>query len=74
MEIPLSPELEAGLHRVAAATGRGTEEIVRDAVQAYLEHDQWFQNEVRKGVRQLDRGDSLANDDVGKRIERLFQQ
>lgn len=74
MEIPLTPELEAGLHRVAAASGRQAEEIVRDVVQAYLEHDQWFRNEVLKGMQQLDKGDSLANEDVARRIERLFHQ
>lgn len=73
MEIPLTPELEARLHRVAAATGREAEEIVRDVVQTYLEHDQCFRNEVGKGSRQLEEGSSLGTEDVVKRIERPFQ-
>ncbi|HET9182692.1 MAG TPA: hypothetical protein VFP59_11205 [Candidatus Angelobacter sp.] len=73
MEIPLTPELEARLHRVAAATRREAEEIVRDVVQSYLDHDEWFRNEVGKGLRELDEGNSLGTEDVVKRIERLFQ-
>ncbi|HWG50270.1 MAG TPA: hypothetical protein VN669_11285 [Candidatus Acidoferrales bacterium] len=72
MEIPFTPELEAKLQSFAAATGRKTEEIVREALQAYLEHDQWFRNQVQQGLAQLDRGDSLSHEDTVNRIERLF--
>ncbi|MGE5325208.1 MAG: CopG family ribbon-helix-helix protein [Actinomycetota bacterium] len=72
MEIPLTPELEARLQRVAAATGRGAEEIVGEVVKTYLEHDQWFRNEVQKGLQQLEQGESFEHDDVAKRLQRLF--
>ncbi len=72
MEIPLTPEFEAKLQRLAAQTGRRAEEIVREAVQAYLEHDQWFRNQVQQGLGQLERGEFLSHEDVVDRIERLF--
>jgi predicted transcriptional regulator len=72
MEIALTPELEAKLQRLAAQTKRGAEEIVREAVQAYLDHDQWFRNQVQQGLGQLERGEFLSHEDVVNRIERLF--
>jgi predicted transcriptional regulator len=72
MEIALTPELEAKLQRLAAQTKRGAEDIVREAVQAYLDHDQWFRNQVQQGLGQLERGEFLSHEDVISRIERLF--
>jgi predicted transcriptional regulator len=72
MEIFVTPELEAKLRNLAAATGRKTEELIREALQTYLEHDQWFRNQVQQGLGQLDRGEFLSQEDVVNRIERLF--
>jgi predicted transcriptional regulator len=72
MEINFSPEFQAQLNRVASESGRGAEQLVRDLVQTYLDHDQWFRKEVQKGVAQLDRGEFVAHDEVMARIERLF--
>jgi predicted transcriptional regulator len=73
MEISVTPELEAKLRNLAEATGRKTEELIREALQTYLEHDQWFRNQVQQGLGQLDRGEFLSQEDVVNRIERLFR-
>jgi predicted transcriptional regulator len=36
------------------------------------EHDQWFREEVQKGLAQLDRGDSIAHEEMVARVERLL--
>jgi predicted DNA-binding protein len=37
MEVRLNPELEARLNELALASGRGTDELVQDAMASYLE-------------------------------------
>ena len=70
MEIHLHPDLEAKLNRVAAENNRGAEEYVQQLVEHYVDHDAWFRQEVKKGLDQLGRGESLTDKEVGARIER----
>ena len=65
--------LEATLRRVASETGRGAEEVVRELVESYVEHDQWFRQQVQIGLDQLDRGGFIDHEEVVARIERLLQ-
>ena len=56
MEIPLAPELEDKLNRIASQTGKGVGEIVDKLVANYFDHDEWFRQEVEKGIVSLDHG------------------
>ena len=40
---------------------------------ALNDHDRWFRQEVKKGLDQLDRGESIPHEEVVSRIERLFR-
>jgi predicted transcriptional regulator len=73
MEVRFSPEFEAELKRFASETGRGADQLVQEIVQMYLNHDQWFRAEVKKGLEQLDNGQSVSQDEVVARIERMFR-
>ncbi|HEX2663161.1 MAG TPA: hypothetical protein VHM93_10050 [Candidatus Acidoferrum sp.] len=73
MEIRLGPELQAKLNRVAAENNRAAEEYVQQLVEHYVDHDAWFRQQVKKGLDQLDRGESLTHKDVSARIERMFR-
>jgi len=64
MEISFAPELEARLNRIASETGKGPDEVVRELVASYLDHDEWFRQEVAKGLASLDRGKFVSHDDV----------
>ena len=66
------PELEEKLNRVASESGRPADQVVQELVETYIDHDQWFREEVKKGLAQLDRGDFIEHDEVVDRIERLF--
>lgn len=72
MEIHFSPELETKLNQVASETGRNMDQLVQQIVEGWLDHDQWFREQVAKGVAQLDRGEFIEHDKVVARIERLF--
>lgn len=73
MEIRFSPEFEDKLRRAASESGRGPEQLVREVVQTYVEHDLWFKAEVKKGLAQLDRGEFVEHDEVMAQIEKIFQ-
>ena len=65
MEIGFDRELEAKLNRVAAENRRSADEYVRQLVKDYVDHDAWFRRRVRKGLDQLDRGESVSHEEVG---------
>lgn len=73
MEIRLRPDLQAKLDRVAAENNRDVEEYVRQLVEHYVDHDAWFRQQVKRGLDQLDRGDSLTHKEMGARIEQMFR-
>jgi len=72
MEVHLTPELEAKVQRIAAENRCGAEDYVQELVEHYVDHDAWFRQEVKKGLDQLDRGESVPHEEVVARIERLL--
>jgi predicted transcriptional regulator len=72
MEISFAPELEARLNRIASETGKGPDEVVRELVASYLDHDEWFRQEVAKGLASLDRGKFVSHDAVRRQMERIL--
>lgn len=48
MEVRLDPEIEARLSRVAAQQGRDAELLAQEAIERFLEYDEWFIAEVEK--------------------------
>jgi predicted transcriptional regulator len=72
VEISFAPELEAKLNRIASRTGKGPDEVVRELVASYLDHDEWFRHQVEKGLASLDRGKSTSHDDVRRQMEQIL--
>ena len=69
----LNSQFEAELKRVASQRGCSTAQLVQEIVEAYFDHDRWFQAEVQKGLAQLDNGERVSHDEVVASIERMFQ-
>ena len=74
MELKLSPELQAKLDRVASQQGRDSESLVHEAVERLVSYDEWFIQQVEKGLAQIDRGEVLEHEEVAARIENLITQ
>jgi predicted transcriptional regulator len=72
MEVRLSPELEAKLHRKAAQQGRDSQSLVREAVERLVDYDEWFIREVEKGLAAADRGEFVEHDQIGKLIDSRY--
>ena len=64
------PELEAKLNRIASEAGKGAKQVVQLVIN-YLDHDEWFRQEVEKGLASVDRGESVSHEEVRCRMERI---
>jgi predicted transcriptional regulator len=73
MEVNLSPELQAKLANIAAENNSGAEEYVRQLVEHYLDHDAWFRQKVKAGLRHLDQGEFVTHEEIGARIDQIFR-
>ena len=74
MEVKLSPELQAKLERLASQQGRDSQSLVHEAVERLVGYDEWFIQQVEKGLAQIDRGEVLEHEEVVARIENLITQ
>jgi predicted transcriptional regulator len=72
MEIPLTPDLQSKLSRLAAQQGRPTEALVVEAVERMVNYDEWFLHEVEKGLAAADRGELRDHDEVRKLINERY--
>jgi predicted transcriptional regulator len=72
MEVDLTPDLEARLTRRAAEQGRDARSLVREALERFLDYDEWFAREVEKGLAAADRGELSEHADIGKLIDQRY--
>ena len=73
MEVHLTNEQESALNEISHRTGRGTDQLVADALSRFIEHELWFARSVREGITTLDRGEGVEHGDVVASIEALFR-
>jgi len=73
MEVQLTEDQLAQLAQVAKAKGRTTDELAQEILTRYLEEEARFVEAVKLGEAQLERGEYLTHEEVGRRIERLIK-
>jgi predicted transcriptional regulator len=71
MEVRLKPDLEAKLSRLASEQGRDRESLVVEAVERMVNYDEWFIQEVEKGLASANRGE-FVEEDIRKLIDRRY--
>ena len=74
MEVTLSPDVQSKLARLAAARGRDAEALAREAIERFVDYDEWFVNEVEEGLAQIGRGEVLTHEEVGARLEKSLTE
>jgi len=72
MEVNLSPDLQAKLSRLAAERGSDAQALVQEAVERFVDYDEWFLREVEKGLAAADRGELVDHQDIGKLIQSRY--
>ena len=73
MEVQLTEQEQAKLRDVAQRMGRNAEDVVREAIHSFLQHEIEFVEAVEKGLASLDRGEYVTHHEVASRIEKLFR-
>ncbi len=74
MEVRFSPDMEAKIARVAAEAHSDAAEYIRQLVEQYFEHDEWFRRKVSASLERLDRGEFLSHEEAGARIAEMFRR
>jgi predicted transcriptional regulator len=69
MELHVPADLQTKLARAASRRGIAAEALALEAIERAVEYDDWFLQEVEKGLAQADRGELLTHEDVGARLE-----
>ncbi len=72
MEVHFNPDLQAKLSRMATQQGRDAETLVLEAVERLVDYDDWFLQEVDKGLAAADRGEFVEHDAVRKSIDTRY--
>ena len=72
MEVRLKPDLEAKLSRLASEQGRDRESLVVEAIERMFNYDEWFVQEVEKGLGAADRGEFVEEEEIRKLIDRRY--
>jgi len=73
MDVNLSPDLQARLARLAAERGSDAAALVQEAVERFVDYDEWFLQEVRTGLAAADRGELIDHEDIGKLIDSRYR-
>lgn len=73
MEVHLPQNQEAQLNELAAKTGRGTDDLVQEAVARLLAHDEWFKEQVQVGIDQIKRGEFIEEEEMDAGLEQLLR-
>ena len=55
MEVHFNPDLQTKLARMAAQRGRAAETLVEEAVERLVDYEEWFLQEVDKGIAEIGR-------------------
>ncbi len=72
VDIPLNPDLQAKLRRLAEQQGRASAALIVEAVERMVNYDEWFLREVDKGLAAADRGQLVDHADVRKLIDQRY--
>jgi predicted transcriptional regulator len=54
--------------------GSDPETLAREAVERFVEYDEWFAGEVEKGLASIESGATLSHEEVGVRLEALLEK
>jgi predicted transcriptional regulator len=72
MEVSLLENQEAQLNDLALRTGRGTDELIQEAVARLLAHNDWFKEQVQIGIDQIALGEFIEEEEMDARVKRML--
>lgn len=73
MNLQMPPELDARLTRLAAETGHTVNQVALDLLASSVDHEEWFRQEVEKGLVAAHEDRLMDHDEVTSRLGRRFR-
>ena len=73
MALHLPPELERRVTQLAAETHREPDSVLADLLEAALDDDVAFRQEVRAGLAELDRGEGVDHEEAKRRLRAAIE-
>ena len=73
MEIQLPERQQLSLAALAVQTGRSTNELLTEAVDRLLAHEEWFAAQVQIGIDQIASGEFLEEDEMDARVQEMLK-
>ena len=73
MEIQLNPDQEARLAALAVRNGRKTDDLIREALDRFLDDEARFAEGVKLGLSAAENGDFVTSDEVWASVERVLK-
>jgi RHH-type rel operon transcriptional repressor/antitoxin RelB len=62
--VRVDPAVKKRLERLAKSTGRSRSSLAAEAIDAYLDDDQWQRARIKDAMTSLDRGEGVSHDRV----------
>ena len=72
MEVQFNPHLQTKLARMAAQQGRAAETLAEEAVERLVDSEEWFLQEVDRGLAAADCGEFIDHSDIRKMIDSRY--
>jgi len=73
MPLHLPPELERRVTQLAVETHREPDSVLADLLEAALDDDVAFRQEVRAGLAELDRGEGIDHEEAKRRLRAAIE-
>jgi len=73
MELELPERQQSSLVALAAQSGRSPRDLVVEAVDRMLAHQEWFAAQVKIGIDQIARGEFLEEEEMDERVARMLE-
>jgi len=70
--VDFDSDLQSKLSRMAEQQGRDAQSLVKEAVERLVDQEDWFLQEVDKGLAAADRGEFVEHDAVRKLIDSRY--
>jgi predicted transcriptional regulator len=72
MEVNFGPDRQPKLARLATRRGRDRQALGQEAIERFVDYDEWFLREVEKGLAAADQGELIDHEEIGTRINRRY--
>jgi predicted transcriptional regulator len=69
----IGASLRAKLEALARSTKRSKSFLAAEAIAAYVELNEWQIGEITAGIKELDSGEALSEEQAEERYDRLLQ-